>query len=335
MRLQEAYRAMSQVENPAVTLVRLLKRYLWVVKDDGSLANVCVGQEWYDRELLKDYDGQVTVGLERNEEYKLSLNGDLRRRLTFARINVWVTDKPDKGVAGRSMREKICVEVNQVIREKRNSPNKIDYDYIGVGSSSETHKAYEAASDSEPTPSDSGWSEFTDADYQKIWHSDDERFSKSVLENGKCAFMLFRFQIDADREVVKEMVLKFEGYGTAPAGNGATVKVWNHSAEAWQNAISGAGSTDETLTITLSSNLQNYIDADGNVYLLAQTSNPSDGVTPAVLYCDYVQTEFTVNGITYADVAGFRDVDEVRVKPFLWRTEFVVKTWLFETVYAT
>lgn len=326
---------MNQVENPVVTLVRLLKRYLWVVKDDGSLANVYVSQEWYDRELLKEHDGQITVGLERNEEHKLSLDGNLRRRLAFARINVWVTDKPEKGVVGRSMREKICVEVNRVIREKRNNPNKTDYDYIGVGSSSETHKAYQGASNSELAPSDSGWTELADIEYQKIWYSDDNRFSKSALENGKYAFMLFRFQIDAEREVVKERVLKFEGYGTAPAGNGAAIKVWNHSAEAWQNAVSGTGGNDETLTITLSSDLPNYIDADGNVYLLAQTSNPSDGVTPAVLYCDYAQTVFTVNGITYADIASFRDVDEVRVKPFLRRTEFVVKTWLFETVYAT
>jgi hypothetical protein len=326
---------MSQIESPTVTLVRLLRRYLWVTKEDGSLANVYVSQEWHDRELLKNYDGQITIGLERNEEHKLSLDGDLRHRLAFARINIWVTDKPEKGVVGRSMREKICAEVNRVIREKRNKPNTIDYEYVGVGSSSETHKAYHGASNSEPALTDSGWTELTDAEYQKIWQSDDDRFSKSVLENGKYAFMLFRFQVDADKKVVKEIILKFEGYGTAPSGNGATVKVWNNSAGAWQNATSGTGESDETLTIALSSNLSEYIDAEGYVYLLARTSFLSDGVTPAILYCDYAQIVFTVNGITYADVVSFRDADEVRVKPFLWRTEFTVKTWLFETVYAT
>ncbi len=325
---------MSKIEDPAVTLVRLLRRYLWVVKDDGSLANVHVSQEWYDRELLKNFDGQITIGLERNEEYKLSLDGNLRRRLAFARVNVWALDKPEKGVVGRAMRDKIRSEVNRVIREKRNKPNTVDYDYVGVGSLTETHKAYHGASNSEPQPSDSGWTELTDAEYQKIWQSDDNRFSKSVAENGKYALMLFRFKIDADREVVKEMRLMFEGYGTSPAGNGMAVKVWNHVAEAWQNAVSGTGGGDETLTITLSSNLSDYIHADGYLHFLARTSNPSDGVTPVVLYCDYAQIAFTVNGITYADVASFRDVDEVRVKPFLWRTEFTVKTWLFETVYA-
>ena len=268
------------------------------------------------------------------EEHKLSLDGNLRHRLAFARVNVWTLDKPERGVVGRAMRDKIRSEVNRVIREKRNKPNTVDYDYVGVGSLTETHKAYHSASNSEPQPSDSGWTELTDAEYQKIWHSDDNRSSKSIFENGKYALMLFRFKIDADREVVKEMHLTFEGYGTAPAGNGVTVKVWNHIDESWQNAVSGTDSGGETLTITLPSNLPDYIHTDGYVYLLARTSNPSDGVTPAVLHCDYAQIAFTVNGITYADVASFRDVEEVRIKPFLWRTEFTVKTWLFETVYA-
>jgi hypothetical protein len=326
---------MSQVEDPALTLIRLLKRYLWVMKDDDSLASIYVSQEWYDRELFKNYDGQISVGLERSEDHKLSFDGNLRRRLSFARINVWVTDKPEQGVVGRSMRDKIRADVNRVIREKRNKPNVTDYYFRGVGRSTGTHKAFHGASASDLSPTDSGWTELTDQEYQKIWYSDNDRFSRSVNENGKYALMLFRFKLDADETVVKEIVLKFEGYGTAPAGNGVTIKAWNFSAGAWQNAVSGTAGSDEILTITLTSNLPHYIDADGYVYLLAKTTNPSDGVTAAVLYVDYVEVVFTVNAITYADVASFHDADEVRVKPFLWHTEFTVKTWLFETVPTT
>lgn len=325
---------MSQTENPAITIARLFKRYLQITKNDGSLAKVYVSQEWQDRELLKNYDGQITVGLERNEERKLSLNGNLRQRLAILRVNVWSADKPEEDVAGRSMRDKINAEISRVIRQKRNTPNMVDYNFAGVGSQTQTHKAYNAALNSEPAPSASEWTELTDAEYQKIWSSDDDRFSKAVFEDGNYALMLFRFRIDADKNVIKNMALTFEGYGTAPAGNGITIKVWNYVASAWQNAVSGTSGSDETLTITLSSDMSNYIDADGCVWLLARTSNPGNGVVPAVLYCDYAQIVFTVNGVTYADVVGFRDVDEVRVKPFLWRTEFTVKTWLFETVYA-
>jgi hypothetical protein len=325
----------SQVEDPVLTLMRLLKRYLWVVKDDGSLANIYVSQEWYDRELFKNYDGQITVGLDRTEDNKLSFDGNLRRQLSFARVNVWVVDKPEQGIVGRTLRDRIRADVNRVIHEKRNHPNEADYNFREVSRSSETHKAYHSASITEPSPSDPGWTELTDVEYSKIWYSDDDRFNKSTSENGKCALMLSRFKIDADEDVLKNVVLKFEGYGAAPIGNGVTIKVWNHTASAWQNAVSGTGGNDEVLTITISSNLSDYVDANGYVYLLAKTTNPSDGETPAVLYCDYAEIVLTVNGISYADIVSFRDIDNVQVKPFLWRTEFAVKLWLFENVQTT
>lgn len=315
---------MTAIENPVLTLIRLFKKYLLVIKNDGSLANIYVGQEWLDRELLKSFDGQVTVGLERGEDDKLSFDGSLRRICCFLRINVWAFD--------RAIREKVCSEINRVIRGKRNTPNNVNYNFYGVGVASTAHKAYYSASANELPPNDYGWNELTDGEYQKIWYSDDNRFSKSALEDGKFAFMLFRFKIDADENVLKRLILKFEGYGNAPSGNGATIKVWNHVANAWENAVSGSEGGDEILAITLSSNLPNYVDADGYAYLLAKTSFPSNGAVAAVLYCDYVEVEFTVNSISYVDLVSFRDADEVRVKSFLWRTEFIVKSWSFEKV---
>jgi hypothetical protein len=323
---------MSQIEDPASTLIRLLQRYLRVVKDDGSLANIHVSQEWYDRELLKNYDGQITVGLDRTEDNKLSFDGILRRQLSLVRVNVWVVDKPEQGLVGRTMRDRIRAEVDKVIREKRNHPNEVGYDFQGLGRSSATHKAFHLAADHEPSPDDSGWTELTDAEYQKIWYSDDDRFTKSAAENGKHVLALFCFKTGASEGVLQKAVLKFEAYGETPTGNGVTMKVWNHSAETWQDAVFGTGGSDEVLTITLSSSLPSYVDADGYVYFLARTTNPSDGETPAVLHCDYTETAFTVNGISYADIVSFRDLDNVQVKPFIWRTEFAVKSWLFENV---
>jgi len=36
--------------------------------------------------------------------------------------------------------------------------------------------------------------------------------------------------------------------------------------------------------------------------------------------------------LAYLDVVSFRDLDRVDVKPFIYRTEFVLKSWLFENV---
>ena len=318
------------VEDPVTTLVRLLDTKMWLVKDDGSLASIHVSKEWYDRELLKNYDGQVTVGLLRNEDKKMSLTGKVRRREGTLRVNIWLVDKPN--MVGRDMRDKLREEILRIIRENRTKPNETIYDFVGIGPPTGTHKAYHAKSDTELAPGAAGWTELTASEYEKLWHSDDDRYSYSQSVNLNYSMILFRFKIESQEKTVNKIVLSVEGYGTAPAGNGMTVKVWDHVNEVWEQAHTGTGGADEWISITLTSNLTDYIDSDGYIYLLARTTNPSDGNTAAVIYTDYSDSIITVSGITYCDVASYRDEDEVRVKPFLWRTEFLVKSWLFETI---
>jgi hypothetical protein len=315
---------MSEFENPVDTVVRLLSKNMWVVKEDGSLASIIASKEWYDRELFKNYDGQITVGLAESRDTKIDMSGRLRRRIGSLRVNVWSQDM--------LTRQKMVEEVNRIVRQNRNKPNETLYYFRGIGQATETHKAYHAGSAEELTPQHASWTELANVEYEKIWYSDDNRHSKSHTFNGEYALMLFRFKIDSREKTVKKIVLAFEGYGTAPAGNGVTIKVWNHVAQAWQNAQQGTGGADETISIMLTSGLTDYIDDSGYVWLLARTTNPSDGSTPAVLYCDYVCCTVTVNGITYLDIVSYRDADRVDVKPFIFRTEFTLKSWSFEDV---
>jgi hypothetical protein len=315
---------MSEMESPVDTAVRLLSKNIHVVKDNGSAASVYVSKEWCDRELFKNYDGQVTVGLAESRDTKIEMSGKIRRCVSSLRVNVWATD--------RLIRSSMVTEVNRVVRQNRNKPNETLYDFAGIGSMSDVHKAYDAAASAELVPEHDSWTELADSEYEKIWYSNDQRHSKQSLVNGEFALMLFRFKIDCSEKAVKHIVLAFEGYGTAPAGNGITVKVWNHVAQAWQNAQNGNGDADETITISLSSGLTDYVDDDGYVWLLARTTYASNGIAPAILYCDYASCMVTVNGIAYLDVVSFRDADRVDVKPFIFRTEFLLKSWSFEDV---
>ncbi len=322
---------MSEMEDAATTVARLLKTEMRVVKDDGALANISVTSEWQNTDAFKGCDGQVTVGLAESADQKIELSGKTRRRLSFLRVNVWTTDTPSASEAGRVMRGKIVEEVNRVVRQNRSKPNETLYDFFNTGPLTQTHKLYR--NNSEVSPYDSGWVELSSEQYQQLWYSDDNRCQVSYSENGDYAVMLFRFKIESREKTVKKILLSFEGYGTAPSGDGVAVKVWNHEACAWQNAqIGGAGGTDETITVTLVSDLPNYIDGDGYVCLLARTLYASDGSTPATLYCDYVCCAVTINGISYCDIAGFRNIDRVDVKPFIFRTEFTVKSWFFENI---
>ena len=315
------------------TVARLLNKNMHVVKDDGATASIKVSSEWYDREFFKNYDGQITVGLAGSQDQKIEMSGRTRRRLGSLRVNVWATDKPASADSGRLMRNKIVEEVNHIVRQNRNVPNVTEYSFAGLGyPAGDPHKAFQTGASAEPSPEHSGWAELSSVEYEKIWYSDDNCYSKSHNVNGEYAIMLFRFKLDSREKTVKQIVLAFEGYGTAPTGNGVTAKVWNHMASAWQNAQTGTGGADETITITLTTSITDYIGDNGYVWLLARTTSPSDGTNPAMLYCDYVNCMVTVNGITYLDVISFRDADIVDVKPFIFRTEFTLKSWSFEDI---
>jgi hypothetical protein len=315
---------MSEAESPVDTVVRLLSKNVHIIKDDGAVASVYVSKEWCDRELFKNYDGQITVGLAECRDTKVEMSGRIRRCVGGLRVNVWAVDRLTRG--------SMVAEVNRVVRQSRNKPNETLCDFVGMSSASDVHKAYDAGASAELEPKHVGWTELAESEYEKVWYSDDQRHSKQSLVDGEFSLMLLRFKVDSREEVVKRIVLAFEGYGAAPAGNGVTVKVWNHVAQAWQNAQSGSGSADETITVSLSSGLTDYVDDDGYVWLLARTAYASNGVAPAILYCDYASCVITVNGITYLDVASFRDADRVDVKPFIFRTEFSLKSWSFEDI---
>ena len=321
---------MSQTEDPATTVARLLRTKIHVVKDNGALASINVSGEWQNNDAFKTGDGQVTVGVAESADQKLELSGKIRRRTSMLRVNVWATGMPTASENPKALRPKIVEEINRVIRQNRANPNTTVYDFVGLGAGGKGCKAF--SGDTEAVPS-VDWTELSDSDYQKLWYSDGGQCQVSNCESGKYAVLLFRFKLESQETTVKQTVLGFEGYGTAPTGDGVTVKVWNHNAGAWQNAQSNQeGENDEPLKLTLLANLPDYIDPEGYIWLIARTTNPSDGLTPAVLQCDYVSCTVTVNGITYCDVANIRNLDRVDVKPFIYRTEIVLKSWFIENI---
>lgn len=329
---------MSELEDPIATLLRLINSRIRVTKDNGDAAKLLASEAAFDRELLlKEYDAQITLQVDPVlgvQDQKLNLSGSKRRQVHFLKCTVHAIDKVAPGAdAGRVMRNKVNEQIKAIIRENRTLPYQTAYNFAGLGyPSGNPHKAYSAGADSELPPSSASWAELSSADYQGVWYSDDVYYSKSVGVNNQYGLMLFRFKIGPREQCVKSLVLTFEGYGTAPGGNGVTAKVWNHLVGAWQYPQYGTGPVDETLTITISVNWTDYIDADGYVWMLAKTTNPSDGVTPAVLYCDFAELTVQVRGITNCDVVSYKPMDIVDVKPFLFKTEFVLKSWAFEEI---
>jgi hypothetical protein len=330
---------LSELEDPVTTLLRLINTRIRVTKDNGSLAKILASEAALDRELLlKEYDAQITLFIDpilAVQDKKLNLAGSLRQQIYIFGCSVHTIDKPTVPGSdlGKVMRNKVTAQLKAVIRENRTLPYQTAYNFVGLGyPSGDPHKALSAAAASELAPSSASWAELSALEYQSVWYSDDVWYSKSAMVNDQYASMLFKFKIGSRAQCVKKLVLAFEGYGTAPAGNGVTVKLWNHTLAAWQQTQTGNGSEDETLTITISAGWTDFMDSQGYVYFLARTTNPSNGVTPAVLFCDYAQISVQVLGITFCDVVSYKPIDITDVKPFLFKEELVLKGWSFEFI---
>ena len=229
------------------------------------------------------------------------------------------------------MRSKLVEEINRVIRQNRSKPNQTIYNFVGCGNGEKTCKAFQGVA--EHVPSDGSWVELSSLGYQQLWYSDDTRYQVSNSQDGDYAVLLLGFKLESRKNTVKHVVLTFEGYGSSPSSNSIAVKAWNSNQSSWQNQhTQDTSGQDSTLTISIVENPSDYIDDNGYVWLTAQTVNPSNGLVPAVLYCDYASCTVTVNGVTYCDISSYRQSDLLDVKPFIFRTEFTVKSWFFENI---
>ncbi len=335
---------MSEVENPVMTVLRLIENKIRVITDGGGVAAVKCTQEHFNRELLKDHDAQITVGIDPTlgtQDQKLTMDGRVRRRIFYLRATTFTWEKTAPGKdTGLAIRQKLNEQLNTILRENRNLPYQYTYSLYALGALSSTHKAYDLAFNSEVSPAHSSWVELSDANYAKVWSNDDVLHSKSTSTAGQYPMMLFRFKIglksgessnEPREQSIKSIILTFVGYGTAAAGNGATVQVWNHRTAAWTNPATGTAPAKETLTITLSSAWTDYIDSEGYLYMMARTTNASAGAA-TVLYCDFVQCVTQTLGITRCDVVKYSDVDNTTIQPIVYTSAFIIKTWLIETL---
>ena len=333
---------MSLNENPMSTVLRLIDNRIVVVKDNQARAKIKCSEENIDRELLKDYDAQITAALMPNTQVqRLSLNGKLRRRIPLIKVTAFSMNKEmSTADPGKKMRDKLTEQILAIIQECRAIPFETTYNFYGLGYPEGTpHKALDAVAVSDLAPSSATWAELSAPNYQKVWSNDDVMHSKATSTAGQYPEMLFRFKIGKKdnfdlqplETCVKSIVLTFVGYGLAAAGNGVTFQVWNHTTSAWANAQSSSGAAKETLTITLAVPLTDYIDADGYCWVMARTKNPSAGAA-TTLYCDFVQAFIQVKGLSHIDVESYGHSDDLSVKPVLFKAEFILRGWLFENI---
>lgn len=332
---------MSASENPMSTILRLIDNRIVVVKDNASRAAIKCSEENYDRELLKDKDAQITCSLQSNEDRRLTLNGKVRQRVANLKVvGVCSNKEMPSADSGRKLRDKISEQLYAIIRECRQTPYETTYNFYTLGyPEGDPHKAKDAAAATELVPSSTTWTELSATNYAKIWSNDNIFHSKATSTATQYPQMLFRLKIGKKENYdlqpletcIKQIVLTFVGYGLAAGGKGVTFQVWNDTTNAWTNPQTGTAGSKETLTITLTTSLTDYVDSDGYCWVLARTTNPSAGAA-TTLYCDFAQCVIQVKGLTYCDVVSYSNEDVVDVKPNLYKTTFMLRGWLIESI---
>ena len=153
-----------------MTLLRLITTRILVIKDNAAVASILATKENYDREVLKEYDAQITLALDSSQDQKLELAGRLRRRYMIFRCNAYSVDKSAPGTdAGKVMRDKVTAQINAIVRENRTLPYQTIYNFYGLGyPSGDPHKAFAVGAASELAPSNASWAELTNLQYQGI-----------------------------------------------------------------------------------------------------------------------------------------------------------------------
>jgi len=127
------------VEDPKTSLMNLIKDNISLTKDDNfTPATVHVSQEWFNSQLFKDFDAQITVGLAEGSMEKLNVGGSLVRYSDRYRLTGWSIDKT--GITGKEMRWKMRREIERIIRVNRKNPGG-SLSFVDVRSVSEGEDA--------------------------------------------------------------------------------------------------------------------------------------------------------------------------------------------------
>lgn len=327
---------MTEREDAVDTLVRLLDTEINLTYDDGTSAPVLVTRQKCDRHKFKDYAGQIQVAKTIPATVK-PLN--LEQSVTQYIINLAIQSCAVKNATaeGDRIRQLLREEILRVLRQHRFIPHKTTFDYVNITTATAKHTAFHQTKATQPNPDDVDWTEFTNTEYGKIAVSDDDDINISTSTNTKYPFILLTFKFPTPKETqVSVIVIDAEGFGVIPGGNGFQLSVWNHVTSTWEQTASHTEASDSLLTKTISSGIANYIHEAGGfgyIYVLIQTTQPSDG-TLTTVNLDYADSILTVDTITHLRTPTFQDVDEQEGKECFFKTVFSVVGWLIDTVTA-
>ncbi|MGG4011407.1 hypothetical protein [Bacillus smithii] len=155
-------------------------------------------------------------------------------------------------------------------------------------------------------------SEGTQTHYDNIKTlSDSKLFATTINSNGAIAQQTYSFNLieaierndgkipanDTAGKVawlknnINSLTIRWNGYGTSPTGNKASLSVYNNTTLAWVDTVNHMNGNVTQLTISISgTSIADRIDPNGFIHFNAY-ADPSNGTVASTIYTDYVELE--------------------------------------------
>jgi len=157
----------------------------------------------------------------------------------------------------------------------------------------------------QPTPSAPG-TPVSDARLEGLRSIDGGYLStRLAVATGDYDYQMYRFQAAGASEDVRDVTLRWKGYGEEVTGNPVTLSAWDWTAGggvgAWEQLASQQMTNDTTLQLTLDA--ARHVNADNEVYVLASARNQNDatitsGPTLTRLSSSSIRVYWTTSGLT-------------------------------------
>lgn len=139
---------------------------------------------------------------------------------------------------------------------------------------------WETFGTTDPTPAAPG--NLVDALKEAAASTINGSYWRTVLasDEGSYNYQMYRFQVLQKIAFITDLNIKWRGYGEPTPDHSTDILIWNYSTSAWVPLASGQLGTDGDLNGTISSNITNYLNAEGYVYVLARAEH--DGTPPVI-----------------------------------------------------
>lgn len=179
------------------------------------------------------------------------------------------------------------------------------YNFVGVTSPSGGDIAYEEyPEDGFSGPTDQGEGEAAQGDYDNIESDNGVRWETAgATSDAEYDSQLYKFFVSEGESGISQLDFKWNGYGETESTYNTTFYAYDYDGAQWVelDEVDFTATTDQDLTHTESSDPGKFIDADGEVTLMAKTKKYVEFCSvPA----DYKSTKTTEGKIVYCDADG-------------------------------